>query len=104
MQAARQKRDEMQRMWRKTCEQLEYIGDITLDEVKAHQSAEARWVVLDGFVYNITPYLSAHPGGSGCLHVAPPYDISKQFRAAHRGLDKDVIDKLKIGRLVPANE
>lgn len=37
---------------------------ISLSEVKQHQSEGSMWTVLKGHVYNISPYMKFHPGGS----------------------------------------
>ncbi|GER27705.1 cytochrome b5 domain-containing protein [Striga asiatica] len=37
---------------------------ISLKEVKQHQSEGSMWTVLKGRVYNLSPYMKFHPGGS----------------------------------------
>ena len=93
---------QMQQEWKKNCKECEYIGDITIEEVEAHNTPEDRWIVLDGYVYNITQYLNAHPGGSKCLTSSA--DISQRFHAIHRGMDASLLSKLKIGRLVESKK
>ncbi|KAF8976707.1 hypothetical protein BGZ46_008044 [Entomortierella lignicola] len=39
------------------------MGRFTLSDVKGHNKADDAWTVLNGKVYNITPYLPFHPGG-----------------------------------------
>ncbi|XP_027355425.1 cytochrome b5 domain-containing protein RLF isoform X2 [Abrus precatorius] len=44
---------------------------ISLDEVRKHQAEGQMWTVLKGRVYNISPYMKFHPGGSGKrLHIS----------------------------------
>ena len=95
----RSRRQQMQKEWQEKCEKLEYIGEITKEEVDKHNTPEDRWIILDGWVYNITQYLSAHPGGPKCLIDPSPNDISQRFHAVHRGMDTSFLKKLRIGRL-----
>lgn len=47
----------------------------TMEEVEQHDSKESCWFVVDGKVYDATPFLKEHPGGSkegvlfACLSV-----------------------------------
>ncbi|KAL8120354.1 hypothetical protein AgCh_017509 [Apium graveolens] len=42
---------------------------ISLKEVKLHKTEEdSMWTVLNGRVYNITPYMKFHPGGIATVH------------------------------------
>ncbi|RDY05701.1 Cytochrome b5 domain-containing protein RLF, partial [Mucuna pruriens] len=37
---------------------------ISMDEVRKHQTEGQMWTVLKGHVYNISPYMKFHPGGT----------------------------------------
>jgi len=39
------------------------MGRYTLADVKLHNKNDDAWTVLNGKVYNMTPYLAFHPGG-----------------------------------------
>lgn len=39
----------------------------TMDEVASHDSADSCWLVIEGQVYNVTPFVSNHPGGEAIL-------------------------------------
>lgn len=36
---------------------------ITVDELSRHSTTDDYWCVLDGLVYDLTPFLKYHPGG-----------------------------------------
>ena len=50
-----------------------------LAEVAKHASPEDAWTVLNGKVYNITPYLRYHPGGVDTLLMAAGTDGTALF-------------------------
>ena len=82
--------------------------DVTLcksvEEVKAHNKPYDGWMILRGKVYNITPYLAYHPGGSEILERCLGKDASKLFDRYHQWVNIDgLIGTLLIGTL-KANE
>ena len=56
---------------------------LTLADVALHASADDCWTVLDGRVYNITPYLPFHPGGRDTLLEGAGRDGTALFRKFH---------------------
>ena len=42
---------------------------LTKAEVAKHSSASDCWTIIDGVVYDITPYVSRHPGGDEILRA-----------------------------------
>jgi len=48
---------------------------ITYEELAQHKSPQSLWLLVHGRVYDVTPYLSQHPGGfsylfrSGGIHL-----------------------------------
>lgn len=56
---------------------------ISMDEVKKHNHAEDGWLVVNGVVYNTTPYLRFHPGGVEILKKALGRDATKLFNKYH---------------------
>lgn len=40
---------------------------VTWDEVARHNTPQEVWLVIDGQVYNPTPYFDDHPGGPAVM-------------------------------------
>eukprot|EP00201_Polytomella_parva_P008693 CAMPEP_0175049826 /NCGR_PEP_ID=MMETSP0052_2-20121109/6935_1 /TAXON_ID=51329 ORGANISM="Polytomella parva, Strain SAG 63-3" /NCGR_SAMPLE_ID=MMETSP0052_2 /ASSEMBLY_ACC=CAM_ASM_000194 /LENGTH=131 /DNA_ID=CAMNT_0016313993 /DNA_START=27 /DNA_END=419 /DNA_ORIENTATION=+ len=57
--------------------------DITMEEVKKHNTAEDAWTTLNNKVYNLTPYLKFHPGGSSILLKVAGKDCYSLFMKYH---------------------
>mmetsp|Transcript_3509 Transcript_3509/g.5334 ORF Transcript_3509/g.5334 Transcript_3509/m.5334 type:complete len:190 (-) Transcript_3509:491-1060(-) len=57
--------------------------NITMDEVRRHNTEADAWVVLKGKVYNITPYLAFHPGGREILANSAGKDVTSLFNKYH---------------------
>jgi nitrate reductase (NAD(P)H) len=52
---------------------------ITLTELKAHDGETEPWFVVNGEVYDGTPYLDAHPGGAASIFGAAGQDATEEF-------------------------
>ena len=63
--------------------------DIPLAEVRAHDKPYDGWVVLRGKVYNISPYLAYHPGGSAILEKCLGRDATALFDKYHAWVNLD---------------
>jgi cytochrome b involved in lipid metabolism len=61
------------------------LRSYTMDEVKANNSAASCWSVIDGSVYNLTTWISVHPGGSSAIRSLCGIDATSQFNAQHSG-------------------
>ena len=74
---------------------------ITMAEVMKHNTVEDGWTVIDGKVYNISPYLQYHPGGAKILKSALGRDCTKLFRKYHAWVNYDMLlDKCFIGPFI----
>lgn len=39
------------------------VGIYSLEEVNSHNSKSDGWIIIEGFVYNVSHFLALHPGG-----------------------------------------
>ncbi|XP_031564870.1 cytochrome B5-like protein [Actinia tenebrosa] len=67
---------------------------VELEEVKQHKSEDDLWIIIDGKVYDVTPYVTEHPGGKAIFRNAGD-DSSGGFHSqkAH-GIVKNHINSL----------
>jgi hypothetical protein len=57
---------------------------IEWSEIRKHVSEDDLWIVIDGFVYDVTSWARKHPGGLPVLLAAAGHDATEAFRqAAH---------------------
>lgn len=54
---------------------------INLEEFKKHEGPESPWFVINGEVYDGTPFLEGHPGGAQSIISAAGTDVSEDFLA-----------------------
>lgn len=71
----------------------------TMQEVKAHKSSDSAWLVIDGNVYDATPFLSYHPGGKSAILSSSGGDASDDFNAFHSDEARAMLKKYLIGKL-----
>ncbi|KAI8928165.1 glyoxylate dehydrogenase [Entophlyctis helioformis] len=64
---------------------------ISFAEVQKHNTAKDCWVVIHGRVFNLTPFLSEHPGGSKVIAKEAGTDATAAFDQVH---PKDIIDQI----------
>jgi cytochrome b involved in lipid metabolism len=58
---------------------------LTMDQVKKNNTVSSCWSVINGNVYNLTNWISSHPGGSGAITRLCGTDGTKVFSNQHRG-------------------
>ena len=62
----------------------------TMAQVKANKSAAKCWSVINGDVYDLTKWISAHPGGAGAILSLCGTDGTQDFNAMHRGQGRPI--------------
>jgi Cytochrome b5-like Heme/Steroid binding domain len=73
----------------------------TLSQVSAHATAADCWTVVHGNVYNVTPFVSRHPGGVEAISQVCGRDGTAFFQAQHGGQKppESMLSSLKVGVL-----
>eukprot|EP01097_Dermamoeba_algensis_P007088 TRINITY_DN4443_c0_g1_i1.p1 TRINITY_DN4443_c0_g1~~TRINITY_DN4443_c0_g1_i1.p1 ORF type:complete len:143 (-),score=31.85 TRINITY_DN4443_c0_g1_i1:101-529(-) len=61
----------------------EKFVSVPMSEVRKHNKEDDAWMVYQGKVYNITPYIDFHPGGKEELMRAAGKDATKLFMFKH---------------------
>ncbi|KAI9909143.1 hypothetical protein PsorP6_014636 [Peronosclerospora sorghi] len=75
---------------------------ISMEEVTRHNTETDCWSVLDGKVYNMTPYLKFHPGGIADLMLSAGGDCTDLFNEKHPWVNgHSMLEKCYIGLLDP---
>ncbi|GBG67842.1 hypothetical protein CBR_g963 [Chara braunii] len=72
---------------------------ISLEELRLHNSAESCWIAIHDKVYDITSWLSQHPGGKMVLMDVAGLDATDVFMAAHAKQVAGYLPRFYIGRL-----
>ena len=77
------------------------IVGYTMAQVKANNTAKSCWTAIDGFVYDLTSWVSAHPGGSGAILFLCGTDGSNAYKAQHEQQARPAVrlDSYKLGPL-----
>jgi hypothetical protein len=77
------------------------IAGYTMAQVKANNTAKSCWTAIDGFVYNLTSWISSHPGGAGAILFLCGTDGTNAFKAQHEQQARPAVrlDSYKLGPL-----
>lgn len=75
------------------------VKTYTMDEVAKHNSEDSAWIVVDGRVYDATPYLDDHPGGAASIVMNAGDDATEEFMAIHSAGAKKMLEDYYIGEL-----
>jgi hypothetical protein len=73
----------------------------TMEQVKANNSATKCWSAIDSQVYDLTNWISSHPGGAGAITSLCGTDGTAAFKAQHIGQERPTsrLAGLKLGPL-----
>lgn len=73
--------------------------DVTPEQLAQHNTPDDCWVALKSNVYNVTLYLSYHPGGEEELMRAAGQDATDLFNEVHRWVNyESILAKCLVGR------
>lgn len=86
-----EKKQELNAKWLKAHSEIKTTNDlnsmIKLSTVAEHNKQTDCWTIYNGKVYDITPYLAYHPGGSKKLMLGAGTDCTKMFDNYHDWVD-----------------
>jgi|EP00945_MAST-04E_sp_MAST-4E-sp1_P005887 alkylation response protein AidB-like acyl-CoA dehydrogenase len=70
-------------------------------EVLLHNTTEDLWVIIDGYVYDLSKFKDLHPGGAPPLKFVAGKDASDAFYGLHRSsiLKEKRFERLRVGRV-----
>ncbi|KAF4125294.1 nitrate reductase (NAD(P)H) [Geosmithia morbida] len=77
---------------------------ITLDELRKHETETEPWFVVNGEVYDGTPFLEGHPGGAASIVGASAQDATEEFVTIHSENAKAMMPEYHIGTLDEASQ
>lgn len=64
------------------------LTKLTLDEVKKHDSGTSCWSIVYGNVFDLTKWITKHPGGAAVIRAICGKDGSSAFEGQHAGEGK----------------
>ncbi|XP_073021129.1 nitrate reductase [NADH] 1-like [Primulina eburnea] len=73
---------------------------LSMSEVKKHNSADSAWIIVHGHVYDCTPFLKDHPGGTDSILINAGMDCTEEFDAIHSSKAKKMLEEYRIGELI----
>ncbi|KAM7260044.1 hypothetical protein ACFE04_015785 [Oxalis oulophora] len=77
---------------------------ISMEEASTHNTLEDCWVVIHGKVYDVSKYLSDHPGGEDVILEATGKDATDEFEdAGHSETARSEMEDYLIGKLGTAS-
>jgi cytochrome b involved in lipid metabolism len=73
----------------------------TKSQVAEHSTATSCWSIIDGKVYDLTDWISRHPGGEQAILILCGKDGTEAFHGQHGDAQRqaDVLATMKIGDL-----
>lgn len=76
-------------------------GTYTTAQVATHNNASDCWTIVNGAVYNVTSWISKHPGGQAAIKGMCGIDASAAFNDQHggEGGPEKVLASFKLGAL-----
>eukprot|EP00171_Calliarthron_tuberculosum_P015063 IDg15063t1 len=76
---------------------------ITIEEVASHKSRTDAWMIIDGTVYDVTPYLEYHPGGIPIMMSGAGKDATALVLKYHAWVNVEaMLERCVVGYLAEA--
>ncbi len=72
------------------------MKNLTWSEIAQHNSTQDCWIVVDGGVYDVTEWVSKHPGGE-MLAILAGEDASAMYHSSHLRDITPMLEKFRIG-------
>ncbi|KAI5075116.1 hypothetical protein GOP47_0009192 [Adiantum capillus-veneris] len=72
---------------------------VSLEELQKHASADDLWISINGKVYDVTPWLTSHPGGDIPLLSLAGQDVTDTFLAFHPLSAAALLPRFLVGTL-----
>ncbi|KAL4015109.1 hypothetical protein IC575_027338 [Cucumis melo] len=72
----------------------------SFDEVAKHNHQKDCWLIISGYVYDVTSFLPDHPGGDELLLLAVEKDATFDFKSVgHSELAQEKMKMYRIGKI-----
>ncbi|KAJ6813943.1 cytochrome b5 [Iris pallida] len=70
------------------------------EEVSKHNATKDCWIIIEGKVYDVTPFMEDHPGGDEVLLAVTGKDATDDFEdVGHSDSAREMMDKYYIGEI-----
>mmetsp|Transcript_40939 Transcript_40939/g.76669 ORF Transcript_40939/g.76669 Transcript_40939/m.76669 type:complete len:371 (+) Transcript_40939:230-1342(+) len=73
--------------------------DLTLHEISGHKTREDCWLIIDEKVYDVSDWISRHPGGEQILLMYAGTDATDVFKAFHHPREFKRLSAYHVGNL-----
>ncbi|CUM65714.1 uncharacterized protein PRCAT00003362001 [Priceomyces carsonii] len=74
------------------------LKEYTFDEIALHNTRDDLWIVYNGKVYDVSPYIDEHPGGEEVILDVAGIDATEAFNdIGHSDDAHDILKGLLIG-------
>ncbi|KAF5853305.1 hypothetical protein GGP41_001886 [Bipolaris sorokiniana] len=79
---------------------------LSFEDVRAHNSRESCWVVIKNQVWNVTDFLTSHPGGADTILRYAGQDATEIYNEIHAPgmLEETLAQEKYIGDILPSSE
>jgi cytochrome b involved in lipid metabolism len=78
-----------------------HMREVSREELGCHNTADSAWVSIQNTVYDVSKYLTYHPGGQAILLEVAGTDATDKFLEYHSFINHQLIlGKFAVGHLV----